>query len=349
MKRSILLIILIFSFLFLFSQPGGKGVYSFLNIPYSARLASLGCNFSSFDDNDISIALVNPSLIKPSMDNELTLSYIDYLADINYGFAAYAHTFKKLGTFTGGIQYVNYGSFTEADYTGVTYGTFHAADYCLQIGWGRSLDSLFSIGANLKTILSTLDSYNSFGIAVDIATTYQSKKKNFSASLIARNAGRQIVSYTNGNIEPLPFELQLGISIKPQHIPVRLSIIITHLEKYNLRYDSPLIQQNDPITGEVIKSSKIEEFADNLMRHFVIGAEICPAKFLSIRLGYNYQKRKEMVVDTHKGLVGFSFGVGLRISKININYARVIQHISGSPNYITISTNISGFKKKSKS
>lgn len=348
MKRSILLIFLFFSCLFLFSQPGGKGVYSFLNIPYSARLAALGGNFSAIGDNDISIALVNPSLITAEMNKELSLSYIDYFTDINYGFAAYAHTFKKLGTFTGGIQYVNYGSFTQADFTGETYGTFHAADYCLQIGWGRSLDSLFTIGANLKTILSTLDSYNSFGLAVDIATTYKSKKKNFSASLIARNAGRQIVSYTNGNNEPLPFELQLGLSIKPQHIPVRLSVLITHLERYNLRYDSPLQQQADPLTGEVIKTSKIGEIADNLMRHFVIGAEISPAKFLSIRLGYNYQKRKEMVIDTHKGLVGFSFGFGLKISKFNINYARVIQHLSGSPNYITISTNISGFKKKSK-
>ena len=331
------------------AQIGGKSVYSFLDVTSSARLAAMGGNFAAVKDNDLSLALVNPSLITSELNNNLTLNYIKYFSDINYGFAAYSRTFPKVGSFTGGIQYMNYGKFTEADETGVTYGTFHAADYALQVGWGRQLDSSFSIGANLKMILSTLDIYTSFGMCVDIAGTYFNKKKQIGVSLIARNAGRQIVSYTRGNNEPLPFDLQLAFSTRPKHVPFRLSIILTHLQRYNLRYTDPSVPTTDPLTGEVIKTSKIGEIADNLMRHVVIGGEFIPIKALSIRLGYNYERRKEMTVETKKGLVGFSFGIGLKIRNFSFNYGRAMYHISGSTNVISITTDLGGFTKKVKS
>lgn len=350
MKRLAVLIFLVFLLVFnsVQAQVGGRSVYNFLNITSSARLSAMGGNFAAIKDNDLSLALVNPSLITPEMTHTLTLNYIKYFSDINYGFAAYSRTFPKVGSFTGGIQYLNYGKFTQADETGQTYGNFHAADYALQIGWGRGLDSSFSIGANLKVILSSLDSYTSFGLCVDVAGTYFNRKRQVAVSLIARNIGRQIVYYTRGNNEPLPFELQLAVSTRPKHIPFRLSIVLTHLERYNLRYTDPSLPTTDPLTGEVIKTSKVGEIADNLMRHVVIGGEFVPIKALSIRLGYNYQRRKEMTVESKKGLTGFSFGVGLKIRNFSINYGRAMYHISGSPNVITITTDLSGFTRKEK-
>lgn len=349
-KRSPLLIFIILSFFFSTTQAqvGGRSVYTFLNITSSARLSGMGGNFAVIKDNDLSLALVNPSLITPEMSNNLTLNYIKYFSDINYGFAAYSRTFPKIGSFTAGIQYLNYGKFIQADETGQTYGTFHAADYALQIGWGRSLDSSFSVGANLKMIFSDLDSYTSFGLCVDVAGTYFNRKRQMGVSLIARNIGRQIVYYTAGNNEPLPFELQLAFSTRPKHLPFRLSIVLTHLERYNMRYTDPALPTTDPLTGEAIQTSKIGEIADNLMRHVVIGGEFIPIKALSIRLGYNYQRRKEMTVETRKGLTGFSFGIGLKIRNFSINYGRAMYHISGSPNVITLTTDLGGFMKKVK-
>ena len=348
MKRSQLFIFVIINLFYHSTQAqvGGRSVYSFLNITSSARLSALGGNFASIKDDDLSLALVNPSLITPEMTNSLTLNYIKYFSDINCGFAAYSRTFPKVGSFTGGIQYFNYGKFTQADETGQTYGDFHAADYALQLGWGRGLDSSFSIGANLKMILSTLDTYTSFGLCVDVAGTYFNRKRQLGVSLIARNIGRQIVYYTRGNNEPLPFELQLAFSTRPKHVPFRFSIVLTHLERYNLRYSDPSLPTTDPLTGEVIKTSRIGEIADNLMRHVVIGGEFIPIKALSIRLGYDYQRRKEMTVESKKGLTGFSFGVGLKIRNFSVNYGRAMYHISGSPNVITITTDLSGFTKK---
>ena len=174
------------------------------------------------------------------MHNEMALSFVDYFSDINYGFASYSRTFDKIGSFVGSMQFIDYGEFTYADVAGEQFGKFDVAELALNVGWGRQLDSLFSIGANFKMIYSAFESYKSFGIAVDVAGTYHNSEKNITASLLFRNIGRQLVSYRAGNIEPLPFEIQLGMSKKLSHLPFRYSILLTHLERWDLSYNNSL-------------------------------------------------------------------------------------------------------------
>lgn len=333
-----------------FTQIGGNGVYKFLNLPNSARISSMGGNSLAIYDDDITLTLANPSLINEKMHNQLGLSFVDYFTDINYGFAQYSRTFDKLGSFVGTMQFIDYGRFRQADETGNTYGEFQASEYALNIGWGRRLAPGWSIGSNLKFIYSSLESYNSFGMAVDVAGTYHDEESNFDASLIFRNIGYQIVAYRSGNHEPLPFEIQAGVSKKFKHLPFRLSLLLTHLERWDLRYENPLNPSGgtDPFTGEPKKISGIEEVADNLMRHIVIGGEVLIGKNFSIRGGYNYGRRQEMKVQEKLSTVGFSWGFGFRVSHFQISYARSKYHLVGSPNTFTVVVDIDGFSKKSK-
>jgi hypothetical protein len=331
-----------------FGQIGGDYTYKFLTLPNSARIAAMGGNFLAISDNDVALTLANPSLISKEMNNQLALSIVDYYTDINYGFAMYSRTFDKYGSFTGAMQYIDYGKFTYANENGEQNGNFNAGEYALQLGWGRKLDSLFTIGANVKAIYSNFDEYNSFGIAVDVAGTYYNPRTLFTMSLIGRNIGRQITYYDNNN-EPLPFELQFGLSKRLQHLPFRYSILITHLEKWDLTYTDPNDNTSvDQLTGEPKKEGDFDKFGDKLMRHIIIGGEFIPTKNFSIRLGYNYQRRQEMKVESKRGTVGFSWGIGFRVSKFNFSYARSAYHLEGSPNFITISTHLSDFYKKSK-
>ena len=327
------------------AQIGGSHTYQFLSLPNSARIAALGGNFLAIKDDDITLAIANPSLITKDMNNKLALSYINYYADVNYGFAAYSHSFNKIGSFVTSLQYIDYGSFTQADVTGETYGTFKAGEYAFNIGWGKSLDSNFSIGSNFKTILSSLETYSSFGIAVDVAASYQSKNKRFVTSLLLKNIGRQLSYYTEGNRESLPFEIQLGFSEKLKHAPFRFSLLLNHLENWDLTYEDPLNPsiKIDPLTKEVIEKSKFSKFGDNLMRHAVFGVEFIPSNSFNIRFGYNYQRRQEMKVESALSTVGFSWGFGFRVSKFYFSYAHVIQHLAGSSNFFTIATNLSAF------
>ena len=141
----------------------------------------------------------------------------------------------------------------------------------------------------------------------------------------------------------MPFELQIGLSKRLKHLPFRYSVLINHLDKWDLRYEDPSTQNIDPISGEKIEGSDIEKFADNFMRHIVLGGELMIGKNLSLRAGYNYKRRQELKITEKTSTVGFSWGIGIRISKFHINYARSTWHLAGSPNYISVTTRLSEF------
>jgi len=346
-------ILLVFAIGFLCSitaiaQIGGYGTYKFLEYTNSARIAAMGGSFLAINDNDITLTQANPSLITPAMSNNLALSYVNSPGGINYGYVMYSYTFSKVGSFVGSLQFINYGKFTGADATGTLTGDFSASEYALNIGWGRQLSPLFSIGANGKLIYSQLESYRSFGIAVDVAGTYTSKDQTFNASLIGKNIGTQLVPFVPGQYEPLPFELQIGLSQKFKHIPLRFSQLFTNLTRWDLTYLDPTDPANtpDPITGEVQEKTSAGKIADGIMRHIVLGAELTIAKAFSIRIGYNYQRRQELKLYSKSGLTGFSIGAGLRVKMFNLGYTRA-SYTAGIPrNYITVAVNLQEFVKK---
>lgn len=330
------------------AQKGGMSTYEFLNLPNSARIASMGGDYLAIYDNDITLSLANPSLITGDMHNNLGFSFVDYYTDINYGYAQYGRSFEKIGTFVASMQFINYGKFDRADETGQRNGTFSAGEYALNIGWGRRLAPHWSIGANIKGIYSTFEAYNSWGLAVDVAGSYIHEEAGFTASLIARNIGLQLKGYYDNQTHPLPFELQLGLSQGLKHLPLRFSFLYHSMQKWDLTYEDPLVvaENTDPITGEVQDQSGFADFGDKMMRHIVLGAELNITKFLSIRGGYNYGRRQDNGVASKMSTVGFSWGLGLRISKFHFSYARSRYHLAGSPNYITLTFNLQEFTKK---
>jgi len=88
-------------------QIGGSSTYAFLNLPNSARVASLGGKSVALPVDDLNMAFHNPSLLNPDMDNHLVLNYVGYFAGIRYGYACYAKDHHDRGTLAAGIHYVN--------------------------------------------------------------------------------------------------------------------------------------------------------------------------------------------------------------------------------------------------
>ncbi len=344
----------VFLFLFLintavFAQVGGNNTYEFLNLPISARVSSMGGNLISVRDNDLNLTLTNPALLTDSMNNNVALSYVKYFAGVNYGYVAYAKHLANVGNFSVGIHYLDYGKMTRADELGTIDGVFGANETSFNIAYARSiLDSNFTVGATLKTIYSHLDSYTSVGSAVDLGASYVIPKHNFALAAVIKNMGRQWKPYVQGNNEKLPFEMQIGFSKKPEHIPFRFSVVYENIEKWDLTYQDPAnpVLTSDPLTGEAIKQNKYKLFGDKLMRHLVVGGEFLVTKNLFLRLGYNYQRRKELIVPAKRGMDGFSFGFGLRIYKFHLSYARAVYHLAGASNNFSLSFDINSFYSK---
>lgn len=348
LRRLLFLLPLIFTAFITRSQVGGNNTYEFLNLPISARVSSLGGNLLTAKDNDLNVALVNPSLLTDSMDNNVTLSYVNYFADVNYGYAAYAKKFKKLGVFSAGLQYLDYGNFQRADEIGNTDGTFSANEMSFNIAYAKSiLDSNLTVGATLKTIYSHLEAYTSWGSAIDLGATYVLPKRGFALAVVVKNAGRQWSTYA-GHREKLPYEVQIGLSKKPKHVPFRLSLVYENVEKWDLTYVDPAnpVLTEDPLTGDPIKQNKFKVFGDKLMRHMVIGGEFIITKNFFLRGGYNYQHRKELLIPEKRGMTGFSFGFGFRVYKFHFSYARAAYHLAGASNNFSISFDLNSFYTK---
>lgn len=333
-------------FLLLFSQlasaqKGGESTYSFLGLANAARVASLGGEVVSLRDDDINMVFHNPALLSPGMHNNLSLNYVNYFAGVNYGYASYAYSAGDVGNFGAGMHYVNYGTFDRTDELGNIEGTFKAAEYALNLFYSRSiLDSALNLGVNLKPIFSSLEQYNSFGLAMDLGVSYYLESSLTSFGLVVKNIGAQITSYT-ANRESLPFEIQAGITQGLAHAPFRFSLTFQHLERWDLSYTS--MDNDASFSGDDSEQSGFDTFADNLMRHVVIGTEFLIGENFHVDLGYNYKRRKEMKVNARPGMVGFSAGFGFRVSKFHFSFGRASYHLAGGTSHFSLTTNLSEF------
>jgi len=243
MRKIIFIFLLIITSYFQIYSQAGYGVYKFLDLPVSSRLAALGGTNVSVSDNDLNFAFQNPSLLNAEMDNIVGLNMANYLADIQFGSAMYTRSIGN-NSFAVGIQYVDYGTFKYANelnnQVGDTY--FTAKDYALSLIYSRPINDKISVGATLKPVYSVLESYTSFGVAIDAGVNYLSTSKLFSAGFVLRNLGTQLKGYYSDeysqHYEPLPFDIQMGLSKKLEHAPLRLSVTLHNLQHWDLSYQS---------------------------------------------------------------------------------------------------------------
>jgi len=342
---------LIISFLFSFSsiaQIGGNSTYQFLNIISSAKVASLGGYAIALPDGDIEMAYFNPALTDSSLHQELNLNYVNYFSDINYGFAGYAHRIKGFGILTTSVKYINYGDFLMADETGLINGEFSSNETALNLGWSNSYKYGFQYGVNLKFVMSNFYDYTSNGILIDFGGIWSKPENGLVVGVVVKNMGSQIRTYTPDNFEPMPFEIQAGVSKKLKHAPFRFSANFHNLQVFDFYYDSPNeIESSTLFGGDIVEDEK-SNLPEIIFRHFTVGTELLLTESFNLRIGYNHQRRSELKLrrGSKVGAVGFNFGIGIHIKKFKIDYGRSIYSLAGTTNHLSISTNFSEYISK---
>ncbi|MCB9281243.1 MAG: type IX secretion system protein PorQ [Lewinellaceae bacterium] len=330
------------------AQLGGRKVYAFLDLPVSARITALGGSLISVQDDDANLAYANPALLNPSMHQQIGFNYNFLVDGVGSGYASYAHAVEKWRTtFHGGIQFANYGTFDLTDEFGANQGIFKAADYAVVLGAGFQAYDRLTVGANLKWVTSRLESYNSMGLLADLAFTYRDTAKNLTFSLVMHHIGGQLTAYREGNFEPVPFEMQLGLSKKLEHLPFRFSIIYHHFDQWSIRYDDPSAEDETIFFGDVqTEQSPTAKFFDNFFRHFIFSGEFLLGKRENFRLrfGYNHLMRKELSIENLRSLAGFTFGAGIKVNRFRIDFGRTNYHLAGGATQLSIATNFQEFR-----
>jgi hypothetical protein len=354
-KRIIPLILFAISNLLAYSQAG-YGVYQFLDLPVSSRLSALGGSNISLHDNDINFAFGNPATMSAETNNVIGLSMANYLADIKFGSAVFGKTIGKQNYFGIGIQYVDYGSIKYAtelnDQIGDVY--FTAKDMALNVMYARPVTNKITVGGTFKPIYSAYEHYTSFGVALDAGVNYNDSANLFSAGMVIRNLGTQLKGFYSDedgqHFEPLPLNIQLGVSKKLTHAPLRFSFTLNNLQHWDLNYESTnqtlttLSTSSSSSSNTTTSNTSNIKFVDMFFRHTIVAVEFVPSKNFYLTAGYNHRRHQEMAVNGFKSMAGFSFGGGIKLYKFHVGFGTT-QYLAGNQAYqFSISTALGEFR-----
>ena len=325
-------------------QLGGRTVFPFLDLPPSAQLAALGGMSVSARNDDPTMLYGNPALLNADMDGRLALSYVAYVAGIKQSTAAYVFNTKKAGRFGIGLTYLNYGQFEGYDAAGNSLGTFGANEYTVGVSDSYTKGK-FTFGVTTKLAVSSIDGSRSLAGVGDAGAVYKHPTSDFTVGLAVKNAGYQFSPYPGTERGPLPLDVQLGATIKPEHMPLRLSLTAHHLQQWDIQYLDP--NARGPLDASGMEKKPTKSFGDNLARHFTASAALVLSKNLNLRVGYNHLQRRELRLDNTSGSAGLSFGIMLKISTFQIDYTHATLQAAGSSEYFTLARNLDSlFKKK---
>ena len=301
------------------AQVGGQHVYQFLGMVTSPRQAALGGKVVTIYDNDVNQAHFNPATINPEMNNRLALNYGSYYGEVTYGTAAYAYTYDRhVQTFHAGVNYVNYGTFEGYDENGTPTSDFTGSEIALSLGYAYNIPNTdIHVGGNVKLISSTLETYNSFGAAVDLGGIYVNEDSGLNIGLSLRNMGSQLTTYAETR-ETLPFEILAGISQELENVPIRWHLTLENLQQWNVAFSNPARSEGTLDGGT--KEEKVSVF-NNALRHVIFGVELFPKRGFNVRVGYNFRRGEELRVMDQRHFSGLSAGFGLRINRLKFNYS----------------------------
>jgi hypothetical protein len=271
-----------------------QGTFSFLRNEIGARASAMNGSFVSMTD-DPNLIFYNPGALTTITRPEASAGFLKHLLDVNGGYLSYARSVEGIGTVAAGIIYMDYGSFDQTDESMNILGSFSARDLALVVGVGRSLDEVTSVGLNAKIIYSSIAEFKSSGIALDAGVLYKIPSQNITIGASVLSLGTQLKSY-DGTRESLPLDVKIGITKRPEHLPVFL----------NLDFH------------------RMADKQDKLMDHFSsfsFGAEFIMSESVRLRVGYNNQQRKELKLGTSAGLAGMSLGGGILLGEYVVDYA----------------------------
>lgn len=279
--------------------------YNFLRVPMSAHAAALGGDNVSVIEDDESLVFHNPALLTSVSDKTLNLNYLNYMSGVNMLSVAFNKLIKERVSVALAAQYVDYGKMKQTTAENVQIGEFSAKDIVLSGYFSYMLSDLWSGGISAKLLTSYIGGYNSLAMGIDVGINYYNPDKGWSASLVAKNMGGQLKAYDD-NFESMPLDVQLGVSKRLIHTPLRFHATLVDLNHLNYK----------------------------LIHHLVAGIDILFSDQVWVGAGYNFRRANEMSItsideESNHG-AGFSCGAGINLHRLKINLAYGKYHVSSS-------------------
>jgi hypothetical protein len=293
----------------------GESAFPYLLLPSSARASALGGNNVSIIENDLSLIYQNPGFLGQEMNMTINANYLSYVGDVGIGSATFAKAIGEKSAFGVGCFYANYGNMIETTENQDIMGNLNASDICGNIFFSRDLSNKIRGGVATKFVYSNYYHNTAIGLGVDLGISYYNRENNLSIGLVGKNLGRQVKAYEE-ELSDLPWDIQLGLSQKLRHAPIRYSVTAINLNHWNY----PLV------------------------RHLVFGVEFLPTDNLWIALGYNTKRASDLKLSEGNKWTGFTAGAGLRVKAFSFGCSVGKYHPSAMSFLLSISTSLAETK-----
>ena len=313
MKRLLTYLYIACNVALLHAQDAGA-TFQFLRLPSSSHAAALGGDNTSIIEDDLTLAFHNPALLTNATGGTLSLNYMSYLQRTHVASAAYNMYIGNRSELAFGAHYLNFGSMKNTDAEGNIIGNFSAKDMALMTAYCFDFTDRLTGGVTGKFIYSNYEQVYSLALGVDLGLNYYNPESLLSLSIVARNLGGQVKSFDDTQ-EPLPFNLLMGISKELAHAPVRLSLTLTDLDKW---------QADD------FYNTSDNTWKDLLIKHLIIGADIFPTHNTYLSVGYNFLLRSELKHNAKRSAEGLSLGAGLQVRSMKVGLSYGKYHVAAS-------------------
>lgn len=310
MKKGVFVVIFALTAIILMAQESQEA-YSFLRLPVSAHVAALGGDNITINDDDPTLIFHNPALIAGVTDKSLNLNYMTYMEGCKTASASFVKAYKERATWGVSAQYMDYGKMKQTTVENIDQGEFSAKDIALAGTFTYLLGNKVSGGITARFISSTIGSYSSAAVAIDLGINYLNEETGLSLSAVAKNLGGQVKAY-NDEFERIPLDLQIGITKRLIGSPLRLSATLTRLNNWD----------------------------QGLIKHLAIGGDLLLGTQFYVSAGYNFRRSSEMKINDSEGDsnhgAGVSLGGGIQLQRFKLNVGYAKYHVSASSLLINV-------------
>ena len=304
MKKAIIVILTLIACQHIVAQES-RSAYNFLRLPVSAHAAALGGDNITIIDDDQMLIFSNPALLASVSDKTISLSYMNYMAGTSMAGAAFNRVVKEKASWAASAQYIGYGTMKQTGTDGTQLGEFSAKDIAVAVYFSYMLSERIVGGITAKFVTSYIGNYSSIGMGVDLGLNYYDPDHDWSVSLVGKNLGGQLKAYDD-EYDPMPIDIQLGVSKRFAHTPFRVSATLVDLNHWNYKF----------------------------INHLVVGIDAALSESIWLGAGYNFRRANEMNIDDADGGgthgAGLSFGAGLNLQRFKLNIAYGKYHVSST-------------------
>jgi hypothetical protein len=317
------------------AQIGGSQSFDFLQIPAHARLAALGGVNVSLADKDINFFHNNPASAGDTLNGFASAGYQFYVGDIGSALFTYAHNFGKTGQLIAGVQHTNYGTIQGFDESGMETVGYSSGETAILLGRTHEIGHI-RLGATVKAVFSNIAGYRASAVMMDLGGIFRHPDQDLTFGLSVKNMGVVLRDHSESSSGKLPFDVQAGVTLKPEYMPLRFSLTGYHLVKSDLLIGGNFSGVEEPSALEKVFS------------HLNMGAEILFHRNVNGLVGYNYLLHRALKSETGSAGAGICYGFSLLVKPVEFIFSRSAYTVGNAGYSFTLSTNMNQFLKPGK-